>query len=280
MDRTAYCRRVDQFDLDTFLDRLDIERHHVALDLAGLARLQHAILAAVPLHDLHVLDGSHPGVDDVDMASRAQAGLGNWRFGANATFAVVLRALGFNVAISGAALLLDGPNRRIDHIVLEVSAPDLEPHLVDVGLEHSPTQPVRLNSGDVQTLGHGQYQLVPSPQGTTLAAIDDSTPTAVLRFRRVAHPFDDFAATITRERERHRSPGDVDPTATRLVGPTTFDRVTLTAHRIEIHRADGVTVDDVDDWDSAIEQWFPSLGATGSARGPHVGVGEQRRDHP
>lgn len=256
---------MDQFDLDIFLDRLGIERHHIALDLAGLARMQHAILAAVPLHDLHVLDGSHPPVHDVDMAGHAQAGLGNWRFGANATLAVVLRAIGFDVAISGAALLLDGPNRRIDHIVLEVSAPDLDPHLVDVGLERSPTQPVRLNSGDVQALGHGEYQLVPSPQGTTLATIDDGTPIALLRFRRVAHSFEDFTATITRERERHRTRDDLEPTATRLVGPTTFDRVTLTPHRIEIHRADGVTVDDVADWNIAIEQWFPSLGATGSA---------------
>lgn len=275
---------MDPFDLDTFLHRLEIERHDIEPDLVGLTRVQHAVLARIPLHDLHVHDGSSPGVDAGDMARRAQAGLGNWRFGANAALAVVLRAIGFEVAISGAALLLDGPNQRIDHVVLEVSSPALDPHLVDVGLLRSPIGPVRLNAGDVQTLGRGEYQLVPSPQGTTLATIVEDTPVALLRFRRVTHPFEDFAATIRNERARHRARDDVAPSATRLLDPTSFDRVTLTPRRIEWQRSDDVVVrdvDDDDDWNSAIEEWFPSLlVAGGSVRRPDSGVGEQRRDHP
>jgi arylamine N-acetyltransferase len=253
---------VDQFDLDTFLERLGLERHDVALDLAGLARLQHASLAAIPLHDLHVRDGSQPGIHADEMARHAQAGSGNWRFGANAALATVLRAVGFHVAISGAALLLDGPNGRIDHIVLEVSARDLDPHLVDVGLARAPTQPVRLNRSDVQTCGRGEYQLLPSPQGTTLATIDDGVPVALLRFRRVAHELEDFAAIIGVERDRHRNRGDHHRSVTRLIAADTFDRVVLTEHRIELHRPDAVTVDDIrgdDEWNTALHRWFPTL---------------------
>lgn len=253
----TYPPSVDLFELDTFLERIAVERSEITLDLAGLALLQHRALAAIPLHDLHVRDGSHPGTDASDMARHAQAGRGNWRFGANATLALALNAVGFDVAISGAALLLDGPNRRIDHVVLEVSAPDLDPHLVDVGIEQAPTEPVRLNSGDMQVLGHGRYQLVASPQGTTLAQVDGD---ALVRFRRVSRPFDDFAPTVSSERERHRRRDDIEPTITRLIGPDTFDRVTLTPTRIEWRRHDGVSVRGHDDWRSEMAEWFPTLG--------------------
>lgn len=250
---------MEPFDIDTFLERLELERSAITRDLAGLALVQHSVLAAVPLHDLHVRDGSHPDVDASDMARHAQAGRGNWRFGANATLALVLSELGFDVAVSGAALLLDGPNRGIDHTVLEVSAHDLDPHLVDVGIEKAPVAPIRLNSRDVQTLGRVDYQLVPSPQGTTLAELDGDTPAALLRFRRVSRPFADFAPTITAERERHRKRSDLVPTVTRLLGPTTFDRVTLTPTSIALRRPEGVTIREHDDWRSATTEWFPML---------------------
>ncbi len=120
-----------------------------------------------------------------------------------------------------------------------------------------------------------------------MATIDDDTPVALLRFRRVAHEFEDFAEIVSNERERHRSRRDLDPSVTRLLGPNTFDRLTLTGHRIELHRSDGISVDDLDDvegWNAAIERWFPTLlvggRASGSVRGSHDGVRKQRRDRP
>ena len=232
------------------------------IDLATLTELQQTHLTAVPFENLDVALGA--GVD-VDIATSIdkiiERGRGGWCFELNGAFGALLEAIGFDVRLLGAAVLLGGPSSVVDHLALEVTVD--QPYLVDVGFGEGFTRPLALNSGEPQPGGTGDFQLIGSPQGTTLTALDDGVPVPQYRFKRVAHSIDQFAPAsqaLQVDPSRHWS---AKPFATRLLdrGP---DRVTLTHDRLKVVRDGRLETQPVlrGDWPAVLSAWFGiALGA-------------------
>ena len=247
-----------------YLAELSVSPTVATPDLRGLAALQHAHLVRFPFENLDIVfAGGVPhdrlqALDKLLGTPDRPSTRGGWCFELNGPFGLLLQALGFDVLLLGAAVLFDGPTKVIEHIALEVSAPGLDPHLVDVGFGNSFEQPIALNDSGVQHGGHADYQLFPSPDGTTLTELVDDVPEARYRFKRVAHDFEDFApvaAAVQVDPNKHWS---TKPFATRLIAPGQSDRVTLTHDRLSIRR-DGHTTDtDVSGaaWYDALATWF------------------------
>lgn len=242
-------------DLERYLARIGLAEAP-SLDLAGLTALHRAHLTAVPFENLDIVFGGGVTVDQEQaIAKVVDRGRGGWCFEVNGAFAALLDALGFPVIMLGAAVLLDGPNTVISHLALEVALD--EAYLADVGFGESFITPLALNRSGPQDGGDGTYELLPSPQGTTLTKHVDGIPDARYRFKRVAHRLDDFA-TISASMQtdpglRWRSV----PFATRLLdgGP---DRVTLRDGRLKVLRAGNETITEVapDRWDTTLAEWF------------------------
>ena len=241
--------------VDEYLDRIGAERPE-RLDLDALAALQEAHLVAVPFENLDVFDRVPVSVDqDAILRKIIDRGRGGWCFEANGGFAWLLDALGFRVRRLGAAVLLDGPNTLVDHLTIEVQLE--RPFLVDVGFGDSFIRPLDLSDGEIQRGGSGDFVFVPSPQGTTLAEIEDGVPAAKYRFKRVAHELDQFAEASRRLYDDADAHWQRWPFATRLLGDGS-DRVTLLADRLKVRRSGVVTETPVapDQWGATLLEWF------------------------
>ena len=249
-------------EVERYLARIGLEPGSFTSDLDGLTTLQQAHLARVPFENLDIVFAGgvahdrHAAFEKIVDRHR-----GGWCFELHGPFGQLLQAVGFDVALLGAAVLLDGPSTVLEHVALEVSGgvDGLDPQFVDVGFGASAVRPLTLNRAGPQEGGNGTYEFIGSPQGTTLARLDDGVPAAQLRFKRVAHDFDDFApvaASMQVDPDKHwRS----KPFATRLTAPDSTDRVTLTADRLKIERADGSLEEravDRDEWDGVLDDWF------------------------
>ncbi len=242
-------------DVDAYLERIGFDgTPHV--DLETLTELQQLHMTAVPFENLDVAlrDGvtvdARAAVDKI-----VEYGRGGWCFEVNAAFGALLEALGFDVLLLGAAVLLSGPAKVIDHVALEVMLD--QPYLVDVGFGESFTRPLALNVTGVQPGGDGDYEFIASPQGTTLTKLDDGVPVAQYRFKRVAHTLDQFESASTALQADPTNNWRSKPFATRLIdrGP---DRVTLTHDKLKV-TSDGVTTErpvPADEWATVLHQWF------------------------
>ncbi len=250
-----------------------VERYlnRIGLDAAppstvdGVERLMRAHLTNVPFENLDVYLQRGVATDlDGTLRKIIDRRRGGWCFELNSAFAALLEALGFEVRLLGAAVLLNGPNRVVDHLTLEVVIDD-RPHLVDVGFGDGFAAPLPLNTGpDSRMDGRtGTFGFLGSAEGTTLVRYTGDTEAADLepqyRFRRVTLTRADFVPASDR---LYHDP-DVDfrqgPMATRLLdgGP---DRVTLTTDRLRTI-SDGRTRDtaldpDSDAWHAALARWF------------------------
>lgn len=223
--------------------------------LETLAALQHAHLVAVPFENLDVVAQVPVSTDTDTVVAKVVGGRGGWCFENNGAFAWLLEQLGFRVRRLGAAVLLGGPAVEVDHLALEVQL-DRAYH-VDVGFGDSFIQPLRLDAVGPQRDDRGEWEFLPSPQGTTLAEIVDGVPVAQYRFKRVDHAMSDF------EPASQKLQGDAEGNfrtkafATRLLGDGA-DRVTLLRDRLKLRRGDELTETPVDaaDWDAALAEWF------------------------
>ncbi|MFT6761944.1 MAG: N-hydroxyarylamine O-acetyltransferase [Candidatus Aldehydirespiratoraceae bacterium] len=254
-----YAANVNRIDADAYLQRLGLRRRDIGLELASLSILQHAHLATVPFENLDIVFSGGVGHDqDIAADKLVNQTRGGWCFEVNGAFAILLEHLGFQVKLLGAAVLLDGPSRAIEHLSLEVSAPDLEPYLVDVGFGDSADRPLALNRSGPQNGGSGQFEFYASPEGTTLTQIVDGVPEARFRFKRVAHRFDDFAPVATAMQVNPNSSWSKQPFATRLIDVDGYDRVTLTSDRLALRRSGTRTEQRLerDEWDAALKDWF------------------------
>ena len=249
-------------DVDRYLDRLGVDGGSIRSDLDGLTSLQHAHLASVPFENLDIVfAGGVPHNRAAAFTKIVERGRGGWCFELNGAFGRLLDLLGFDVSLLGAAVLLDGPSTILEHLALEVSGGvgRIEPHFVDVGFGHSTVRPLALNRGGPQDGGNATFEFFASPQGTTLTEHIDGIPAARLRFKRVAHDFDDFApvsASMQIDPDTHWSS---KPFATRLLGVDVTDRVTLTTNRLELAPADGSKTEQIverDAWDATLAEWF------------------------
>ena len=248
-------------DVEKYLERLGLQRSEIPVDLDGLSLLQHAHLVHVPFENLDIVfTGGVPHDRRAAFDKVVGRHRGGWCFELNGIFAQLLEVLGFDVLMLGAAVLLDGPSTVIEHLALEVSGgpTDLAPQFVDVGFGDGTVRPLALNQTGPQDGANATYELFASPQGTTLARHVDGVPAAQLRFKRVAHAFDDFApvaSAMVVDPTKHWS---TKPFATRLLDTAGTDRVTLTSHRLEVARSGTSTVSEVapDEWDATLFDWF------------------------
>lgn len=249
-------------DVDRYLSRIGLDAAP-PVSLAGLTLLQQAHMTAVPFENLHVFAGL--GVKTTIAWSWQKIvvdGRGGWCFELNGLFDALLKALGFEVRMIGAAVLLGGPNDAINHAALEVTLD--RPYLVDVGFGEGPTQPLDLNHSGAQPGGDGDYELMASPKGTTLTKQVDGVPTAQYRFKRVTRELADFEpASELLQRESFFLEA---PFATRLVdgGP---ERVTLTTEQLRFHGAGAESRRAIvpSDWADALVAWFNLTPVSGPA---------------
>ncbi len=246
---------VDLVDVDAYLDWIGFGGTP-AVDLPTLTALQRLHMTAVPFENLSITQGIRVPTDAASSVAKiVEQGRGGWCFELNGAFGALLEEIGFRVTLLGAAVFLDGPNTVIEHLTLEVVAD--QPYLVDVGFGDSFIQPLALNRAGPQDGGNATYELIGSPQGTTLTRHVDGVPTPEYRFKRVALALDDFTPasdSMQIDPDRHwRS----KPFATRLLdgGP---DRVTVTRHHRKLVR--GGVVDehplDGDEWERELIDWF------------------------
>ena len=227
-----------------------------SVDLATLTQLQRVHMTAVPFENLFITQGIHVTTDAAASIDKiVRQGRGGWCFEVNGAFATLLEAVGFRVTLLGAAVLLDGPNRVIEHLTLEVMVD--EPYLVDVGFGESFIQPLALNRAGPQDGGNATYELIGSPEGTTLTRHVDGVPTPEYRFKRVALRLDDFTPISDSMQVDPEKRWRSKPFATRLLdgGP---DRVTVRRDVRKLVR-DGVADERAltgDEWEDELIRWF------------------------
>lgn len=268
-------------EVDAYLARLGIERRDATVDLVGLRRIHRAHLERIPFENFDIVFAGgvqhdlSAAIDKIldDNRHRGGAHRGGWCFELNGLLALLLEAVGFDVLLLGAAVLLGGPSQVIEHLLLEVSSPDLAPHLVDVGFGDSFDLPLALNTSSPQAGGSGVFELIGSPQGTTLTRHVDGVPDALMRFKRVAHSFDDFAPVARSLQTDPTKHWASKPFATRRLTDAEVDvetgcspddvragvrRVTLTHDRIKIERNGTIDEQQIDHsgWDRALTEWF------------------------
>ena len=156
----------------------------------------------------------------------------------------------------GAAVLLDGPNRVIDHLTLEVTLD--RPYLVDVGFGESFISPLDLHAVGPQDGGSGTFEFIASAEGTTLTRHDDEgVPVPSYRFKRVDRALADFSPASERLWSDPALHWQHKPFATRLIdrGP---DRITLLKDRLKIDIGGTLTETAVSaaEWPTVLESNF------------------------
>lgn len=248
---------LDDATVKRYLSRIGAEAPATA-DLTSLTSLMRAHLVAVPFENLDVfhlrpvstaLEWSIPKI--------VEQGRGGWCFEVNGAFGALLRSVGFDVRYLGAAVLLSGPNRTLDHLCLEVRLD--QPYLVDVGFGDTFISPLQLNTHAEQDGGNGTYQLMASPIGDTLTRHVDGVPEASYRFKRVAHSLADFAPASEALASDSDGTFRKGPVITRLLG-VEGRRVTLSTDRLVTRESDGSerTTEPVEpaEWWGTARTWF------------------------
>ena len=243
-------------DVDRYLDRISFEGE-ISHDLQTLERLQRAHMTAVPFENLHVFYRVGTRTDtDWSVPKIVEEGRGGWCFENNGAFGALLDALGFSVLRLGAAVLLGGPSKTIDHLTLEVDLD--EPWLVDVGFGDSFIRPLRLNTRGPQDGGAGTFEFFDSADGLTLTRHGGTgVPEPQYRFRRVHHELADFDApshhlqttdgiALAREALRDPPPRWWSGTGHAPEGSPQVPRC---------RRGDRDPIAD-SDWEATLEQWF------------------------
>ena len=250
-----------------YLDRLGFVGEP-RVDLDTLVALQLAHLRAVPFENLDVYAGVDVTVDPEDaFAKILDRNRGGWCFELNGAFALLLEALGFDVTRLGAAVLLDGPTVVIDHLCLEVTLD--EPYLVDVGFGDGFVLPIPLNRPGPHDGGVGRFELIPSPQGTTLTRELDGLPAPQYRFKRVSRQLADFEPASRRLQDDKTLVWHTRAFATRLVPEERadrrgrYERVTLVGNQLKRQHGDDQTDGDSidvevpdDDWPATLAEHF------------------------
>lgn len=242
--------------VEAYLERIGFDQR-VAVDLDTLHALQRAHMTTVPFENLDVVSRTPVGTDlDWSINKIVMQRRGGWCFEVNGAFSSLLQALGFEVRLLGAAVLLDGPNRVIDHLTLEVTLD--QPYLVDVGFGDSFITPLELNTAGAQDGGSGTFEFMASSEGTTLTRHDgDGVPEPSYRFKRVDRQLEDFRPASDHLWTDPSLHWQHKPFATRLIdgGP---DRITLLKDRLKIEVA-GTTTETLvstSDWPTVLRSNF------------------------
>jgi N-hydroxyarylamine O-acetyltransferase len=151
-------------DVDAYLDRIGAPRPS-RVDAAALRELHERHLATVPFENLDVILGVPIELtDEAVLAKVVGRGRGGYCYELNGAFALLLRALGFEVSLLAAAVFgPDGLGPPLDHLALRVDL--AEPWLVDVGFGRHSIHPLRLDSRADQPDPAGTFRLVDAGGG-------------------------------------------------------------------------------------------------------------------
>ena len=183
MDTAAYLKRIN---------------YHGPLEPTAetLRRLHLAHLLAVPFENLSIHWGEAIVLDDEALFEKIVArGRGGFCYELNGSFAALLRALGFDVAMLSAGVMNDrgefGP--EFDHMTLMVTL--AERWLADVGFGDSFREPLRLDERAEQAQGRRAYRIEEAGGGRlTLNERDEGGGwKPQYRFGLEPHAFDDYA---------------------------------------------------------------------------------------
>lgn len=243
-------------DVQAYLHRIGIDAP-AGVGIDALTRLQLAHLQAVPFENLAIFAGRSVTTDNRWTFSKVvDQARGGWCFELNGAFAQLLEALGFTVQRLAAAVLLGGPNKIVDHLVLEVVLD--QPYLVEVGFgDNAPIVPLPLQAAGPIETRCGTFEFLNSPQGTTLAQIVDGVPEARYRFKRVNHDPIDFEPASIRLQEDPALHWSTSPFATRLIDDR-GSRLTLTRDGLKTTRHGQVEDRPVDphEWNDVLFEHF------------------------
>ena len=241
---------------DAYLDRIGISSVSDP-SLQALTELQLAHLRSVPFENIDVFLGNEVATDnDWTYTKVVDRGRGGWCFELNGAFAQLLESLGYHVQRLGAAVLLSGPTKIIDHLVLEVMLD--QPYLVEVGFgARAPIEPLALAEAGPLTTRSGTFEFLASPQGTTLAQLVEGVPEALYRFKRVNHRPADFESASQRLQTDRSLHWSTKPFATRLLDDD-GTRIVLTRDALKTTTQDGETTEAVtpSEWNNVLVERF------------------------
>jgi N-hydroxyarylamine O-acetyltransferase len=151
--------------VDRYLDRIGAGRPRRA-DLPSLRHLQERHVLSVPFENVdYHLDGAEVTLEEdriLDKIVDRRRGGGCYEL--NPAFAHLLRALGYDVELLPGKVFLGGSfGPPLCHLALRVQLD--EPWLVDVGFGKNSRFPLRIETTDVQSDPHGEYQVLRGDSG-------------------------------------------------------------------------------------------------------------------
>ncbi|MFI5984373.1 arylamine N-acetyltransferase [Streptomyces sp. NPDC051555] len=164
----------------------------------ALFALQRAHVERVPYENLDIQLGRPPGIDPEGSARRLAAGRGGYCFHLNGAFALLLEALGYEVARHVGGVYDDRAARKVsgNHLALSVRVGG-GAYFVDTGLGDGPYEPIPLREGR-WTQGGFDYSLTPLKNGTGWSFENVGGPFPVMNFRSATATMADFAAEHVR----------------------------------------------------------------------------------
>ena len=246
----------DAIDLDAYFARVG-HGGPVAADLATLRALHLAHPSSIPFESLDPFLGRPVRLDPASLQAKlVTGGRGGYCFEQNGLLRLVLEALGFAVTPLAARvrwmLAEDAPRTPLSHMLLKVDLPQ-GAYLADVGFGgQSPTAPLRLEPGLIQSTSHGDYRLMqmdaavlelqmrlptPAPPSTSEARWQ-----AMHRFTTEPQGPEDYETYNWRTSTHPASRFTNNLVASRVVGDT---RVNLLNRERTVHWRDGRTESEV-----------------------------------
>jgi N-hydroxyarylamine O-acetyltransferase len=185
---------VSEFPLSEYLSRIGIARP-AAADAAALRELHRAHLMTVPFENLSIHLNEPISLVDSDLLNKiVTRRRGGFCYELNGAFALLLEALGFEVARLAARVYgRGGLGPPFDHLALAVRPADGSgPWLADVGFGSHSTYPLLLDGAHEQDDPGGRFETVPGLDGD-LDVLKDSEPQYRLEQRPRA--LEDFVPT-------------------------------------------------------------------------------------
>jgi N-hydroxyarylamine O-acetyltransferase len=158
---------LDEQTLLAYLERIGAERPQI-LDETALAGLHRAHLMTVPFENLSIHLGEAISLADDDLISKiVTRGRGGFCYELNGAFALLLEALGAEVARVAARVYGDGRlGPPFDHLALVVRLPAGEERwLADVGFGSHTSYPLRYDSRQEQHDPGGRFALADTADG-------------------------------------------------------------------------------------------------------------------
>jgi N-hydroxyarylamine O-acetyltransferase len=210
----------------------DSESPPARADADALRKLHAAHLDNVPFENLSIHLGEPIALDERSVLDKlVEQRRGGFCYELNGGFAMLLGALGYQVELLGARVMLsDRLGPPLDHLALRVRTPD--PWLVDVGFGAHSRYPLRLDTSEPQDDPGGTFEICPAAHGD-LDVRKDGRTQYLLEDR--PRELDEFAAMCWYQQNSPASMFTRSPVCTLPVGE---GRVTLSG-RLLIRTEDG-----------------------------------------